>query len=121
MLETSLFTLLLLSCGALLSQQIQTYIKADSKYSMSEKLAIHSFDPDYIMGIFEFTPELPSVNYELSTVTHFQNYTRIIREAAEQEIDILVFPQCTLNNVAFPVHVSHPLDRVNPCLQPEFF
>lgn len=73
------------------------------------------------MGLVEFTPELPTVNWELRTVLHFDNYTRIIREAAEHGVDILVFPEYTLNNVAFPVDVPDPLDKVNPCLHPESF
>lgn len=72
------------------------------------------------MGIVEFTPELPTVNWELRTVLHFENYTRIIRDAAEQGVDILVFPEYSLNNVAFPVEVPDPLNRVNPCLKPGF-
>lgn len=73
------------------------------------------------MGIVEFTPELPTVNWELRTILHFENYTRIIREAAEFGVDILIFPEYTLNNVAFPLEIPDPSDEVNPCLEPENF
>lgn len=74
-----------------------------------------------MIGIVEFTPELPTVNWQLRTVLHFENYTRIIREAADQSVDILIFPEYTLNNVAFPVDVPDPLDEINPCLSSNSF
>lgn len=67
------------------------------------------------MGVVEFTPELPTVNWQLRTVLHFENYTRIIREAAEQDVDMLIFPEYTLNNVAFPIEIPDPVDVVSPC------
>lgn len=73
------------------------------------------------MGVVEFTPELPTVNWEKRTVLHFENYTRIIREAAEQDVDLLIFPEYTLNNVAFPIEIPDPVDAVNPCLDAEDF
>lgn len=73
------------------------------------------------MGIVEFTPELPTVNWEVRTVLHFENYTRIVREAAEQDVDILIFPEYTLNNVAFPIAIPDPVDEINPCLTSESF
>lgn len=73
------------------------------------------------MGIVEFTPELPTVNWELRTVLHFENYSRIVSEAAEQDGDILVFPEYTLNNVAFPVEVPDPMNEISPCLEPDQF
>jgi predicted amidohydrolase len=78
-------------------------------------------DEDYVMGVVEFTPELPTVNWQLRTVLHFENYTRIIREAAEQDVDILIFPEYTLNNVAFPIEIPDLLDEVNPCEDPAWF
>lgn len=74
-----------------------------------------------MIGIVEFTPELPTVNWQLRTVLHFENYTRIVSEAAEQDVDILVFPEYTLNNVAFPVEVPDPFEKINPWLEPETF
>lgn len=74
-----------------------------------------------MLGVVEFTIELPTVNWQLRTVLHFENYTRIVREAAEQDVDILIFPEYTLNNVAFPVEVPDPLDEINPCLEPGSF
>lgn len=74
-----------------------------------------------MLGVVEFTPELPTVNWQLRTVLHFENYTRIIREAAEHDVDILIFPEYTLNNVAFPVEIPDPLDEINPCLEPDLF
>lgn len=73
------------------------------------------------MGIVEFTPELPTVNWELRTVLHFENYSRIVSEAAEQHVNILVFPEYTLNNVAFPVEVPDPMNEISPCLEPDQF
>lgn len=61
------------------------------------------------------------MNWELRTVLHFKNYTRIVSEAADDGVDILIFPEYTLNNVAFPVNVPDPVDQVNPCLHPERF
>ncbi|CAO1421217.1 unnamed protein product [Diamesa hyperborea] len=72
-------------------------------------------DTDYIAGVVEFTPELPTVNWELRTVLHFDNYSRIIQEAGDKDVDILVFPEYTLNNVAFPVIIPHPDDKIVPC------
>lgn len=78
-------------------------------------------DTDYIAGVVEFTPELPSVNWGLRTVLHFDNYSRIIQEAGEKEVDILVFPEYTLNNVAFPVIIPHPDDKITPCIDSKSF
>lgn len=78
-------------------------------------------DPDFVIGVVEFTPELPTVNWPLRTVLHFENYTRIIGEAAEQDVDILVFPEYTLNNVAFPIAIPDPLDNLNPCIESDLF
>lgn len=74
-----------------------------------------------MIAVVEFTPELPTVNWQLRTVLHFENYSRIISEAAEQDVDILIFPEYTLNNVAFPVEIPDPLDKINPCLKQEPF
>lgn len=52
---------------------------------------------------------------------HFENYTRIVREAATDGVDILIFPEYTLNNVAFPVKVPAPIDNVTPCSSREGF
>lgn len=78
-------------------------------------------DTDYIAGVVEFTPEIPTVNWELRTVLHFDNYSRIIQEAGENEVDILVFPEYTLNNVAFPVIIPHPDGKIVPCTDSESF
>lgn len=61
------------------------------------------------------------MNWELRTVLHFENYTRIVIEAAEQDVDILIFPEYTLNNVAFPIEIPDPNDEANPCLDPDSF
>jgi pantetheine hydrolase len=74
-----------------------------------------------VLGVVEFTPELPTVNWQLRTVLHFENYTRIVSEAAEQDVDILIFPEYTLNNVAFPIEVPDPLDEISPCSDPSWF
>lgn len=57
----------------------------------------------------------------MRTILHFENYTRIINEAAKQDVDILIFPEYTLNNVAFSIEVPNPSDRINPCLDTEWF
>lgn len=78
-------------------------------------------DPDYIIAVVEFTPELPTVDWQLRTELHFENYSRIVAEAAEVGVDILIFPEYTLNNVAFPFEIPNPVEEVNPCLHPERF
>ena len=78
-------------------------------------------DNDYIAGVVEFTPELPTVNWGLRTVLHFDNYSKIIQDAGEKKVDILVFPEYTLNNVAFPVVIPNPADKIVPCIKSESF
>lgn len=36
-------------------------------------------------------------------------------------VDILIFPEYTLNNIAFPIEVPNPNDKVNPCENQENF
>lgn len=74
-----------------------------------------------MIGLVEFTPELPTVNWQLRTDLHFENYSRVIAEAGAKGVDILVFPEYTLNNAAFPVEIPNPLENVNPCLDQDTF
>lgn len=69
----------------------------------------------------EFTAEPVTMNWAERTVLHFENYTRIVREAAADDVDILIFPEYTLNNVAFPVEIPNPIDKITPCSHREGF
>lgn len=87
----------------------------------------------YVAGVVEFTPESLFVNWELRTVIHLAEYEKIItsNEARVtrikykvatyqhmvlfQTVDIIVFPELTLNNVAFPIQVPDPDDNIIAC------
>lgn len=61
------------------------------------------------------------MNWEQRTILHFSNYTKIVDDAASSGVDILIFPEYTLNNIAFPIELPNPIDKLNPCESQENF
>lgn len=65
-------------------------------------------------GVVEYAKCL-NPNKTLGTEENLQNYLNFIRSPAAEDIDILVFPEGTLNNRDTAVFVPDPTDNINPC------
>uniref|UniRef100_A0A7G3AEU8 Putative biotinidase n=1 Tax=Lutzomyia longipalpis TaxID=7200 RepID=A0A7G3AEU8_LUTLO len=71
--------------------------------------------PDYVGGVVEFNPEgfqQPGVQ---RIERNMEAYMQIIASEEAQDVDIMVFPESTLNMKNYATFVPHPDDEVAPC------
>ncbi|XP_059619754.1 vanin-like protein 1 [Phlebotomus argentipes] len=92
------FALLLLATIIALSHQIST---PESSH--------------YVGGVVEFTPENYQQPSEQRIEGNMEAYMQIIASEEAQDVDILVFPESTLNTRSFSTFVPHPDDEIAPC------
>uniref|UniRef100_A0A1B0DIU5 Uncharacterized protein n=1 Tax=Phlebotomus papatasi TaxID=29031 RepID=A0A1B0DIU5_PHLPP len=71
--------------------------------------------PDYVGGVVEFTPENFQQSSEQRIERNMEAYMQIIASEEAQDVDIMVFPESTLNMLNYPTLVPHPDDEVSPC------
>lgn len=71
--------------------------------------------PTYEAGVVEFNYErngsIPEVNRTASNINSYLN----IMATAPSTLDIIIFPEMTLNNIASAVEIPEPKDSVSPC------
>lgn len=77
--------------------------------------------PTYVAAVVEYSPDTGSPGDSVADIVskNVAQYVPLIRRAAEQEVDIIVFPECGLvtygSSTKFATPLPHPDDRVNPC------
>ncbi|GAB0091471.1 Vanin-like protein 2 [Sergentomyia squamirostris] len=71
--------------------------------------------PDYVAGVVEFTPEGYQQSSEQRTEGNMQAYMELIASEQANEVDIIVFPESTLNMRNTPTFVPHPDEMITPC------
>lgn len=72
-------------------------------------------DDSYVVGVVEFRPELLNIDIRQRTELHLGEYERLIRSEESKLVDIIVFPELTLNTLSDPVYVPDPQDQSTPC------
>ncbi|XP_055594724.1 vanin-like protein 2 [Uranotaenia lowii] len=72
-------------------------------------------DSSYLVGVIEFRPELLNMDIRQRTELHLEAYEQLIRSEEAQNLDIIVFPELTLNTLSDPVYVPEPPDAIIPC------
>ncbi|XP_037050780.1 vanin-like protein 2 [Bradysia coprophila] len=71
--------------------------------------------PSYEAGVVEFNYERePSITQYSRTASNLANYLEIMR-TAPMTLDIIVFPEMTLNQMQTAVEIPEPKDKVSPC------
>lgn len=77
--------------------------------------------PTYVAAVVEYSPDTGSPGDSVVDIVskNVAQYVLLIQQAAEQEADIIVFPECGLvaygSSTNFATPLPDPDDRVNPC------
>lgn len=80
-----------------------------------------SSSPTYVAAVVEYNPDTgaPGGNTTDIVSKNVANYVVNIRKAAEQDADIIVFPECGLvaygSGTSYATPLPNPEDLVNPC------
>lgn len=69
----------------------------------------------YVVGVVEFRPESFDIDIRRRTELHLDAYEELIRSDEAKAVDILVFPEFTLNTISDPVYVPNPSRNLIPC------
>lgn len=108
--------------GALLVVLSQTKLSRQLYHSNSvgdtleeEVLPSRPEDDSYVVGVIEFRPEPLTMDIRRRTELHLEAYEQLIRSHEAKPIDILVFPELTLNTLSDPVYVPDPHETFVPC------
>ncbi|XP_053687721.1 vanin-like protein 2 [Sabethes cyaneus] len=76
-----------------------------------------SLDDSYVVGVIEFRPELLNIEIRQRTELHLEAYEQLAQSEDAKLVDIIVFPELTLNTLSDPVYVPDPQDHLTPCLE----
>lgn len=81
----------------------------------TSKLLLLNTSVTYGAGVVEFAPDNSTQNFEDQLNIHIRRYEEIIYSDDVRNLDIIVFPEYTLNNDNTPVVVPTPEQNIRAC------
>lgn len=90
------------------------YVPSTLSPQLSKRL-ISNTKPTYAAGVVEFAPEEENPNPQAQLAINLQHYKEIIHSDAAKDLEIIVFPEYTLNSHETPAIVPPPNQNFRAC------
>lgn len=101
-------------CCSLLFILFYIVRRAQSQLEYASSSVFSKSKPYYMAGVVEYAPDPGGIGPNVN------RFMSIIEGDEAKDVDILVFPEFSLNNVSTPIEVPNAKDMIRPCGQQKY-